>query len=329
MDGEAKAGRRLQVRRGVVKRDPEAPAARVPASSDNWDVVDTGIKPGELEQAMEEARAELLAKAPPRRRSRSGIKPAATPTIPDRPLRAAPAPAPAPAPAEPPPAAAPAPAPETPPMKAAEPVVAEPEPEEDLEPLPVLEFEFEVPGGTVSGPIVPLDKMIQYQKFVGEYLQTLDGAEAAKAAGLGTTRAQQQGHASALLRNPVVRTMIERQYRAIMVKTSASVERVWEEIAYAAFLDPGVLYNEDGEALPMAEIPEYARRALTEYKVKEGTIGEDGAFIERTLKFGSKDRAIEKLMRLHRMVDNDKMVLVNGDEFLAAMEEGRQRAASR
>ena len=216
-------------------------------------------------------------------------------------------------------------------MKAAEPVVAEPEPEpeEDLEPLPVLEFEFEVPGGTVSGPIVPLDKMIQYQKFVGEYLQTLDGAEAAKAAGLGTTRAQQQGHASALLRNPVVRTMIERQYRAIMVKTSASVERVWEEIAYAAFLDPGVLYNEDGEALPMAEIPEYARRALTEYKVKEGTIGEDGAFIERTLKFGSKDRAIEKLMRLHRMVDNDKMVLVNGDEFLAAMEEGRQRAASR
>ena len=35
------------------------------------------------------------------------------------------------------------------------------------------------------------------------------------------------------------------------------------------------------------------------------------------------------LVRLHRMTDNDKYVLVGGEEFLQAMEEGRARASNR
>src|SRR5690606_32530388 len=104
------------------------------------------------------------------------------------------------------------------------------------------------------------------------------------------------------------------------VCSSDLVERVWEEISYAAFADPVEAYDEDGNVLPPAQIPERLRRAMTKYKE-----GEHGVEIA----FGSKDAALEKLMRLHRMTDNDKMVLVNGEEFLRAMEEGRARAAGR
>lgn len=180
----------------------------------------------------------------------------------------------------------------------------------------------------VGTDLIPLSMLLRYNTFVEVYMQDLDGPAAAAAAGweCGGNKKKQAGHAAALLRNPYVRTRIEQQYRSIMAKTGATVERVWEEISYIAFLDPSVFYDDAGNVKPMSELPEGARRALTGMKVKEGSIGEDGHFVERELKYAGKDAAIEKLIRLHRMADNDKMVLINGDEFLAAMEEGRQRA---
>lgn|SRR5690606_29562080 len=182
----------------------------------------------------------------------------------------------------------------------------------ELPPLPTGE----------GGDLIPLSMLLRYNTFVEVYMQDLDGPAAAAAAGWdckGNKKAQ-AAHARWLLANPYIRTRIEQQYRAIMAKTNATVERVWEEISYAAFADPVEAYDEDGNVLPPAQIPERLRRAMTKYKE-----GEHGVEIA----FGSKDAALEKLMRLHRMTDNDKMVLVNGEEFLRAMEEGRERAAGR
>ena len=68
------------------------------------------------------------------------------------------------------------------------------------------------------------------------------------------------------------------------------------------------------------------RRAITGYKEVEKTFGEDGSSLEREIKFGGKDAAIDKLMKLMRMVDADKLVIIDGQDFLTAMEEGRERA---
>lgn len=298
-------GVRRTVRRSVAVRD----ADDVPALSD--------LVAKAEEQRAEDDITDVKPVARPRaRRSKSGISATAAPTIPKaEPVKVARPPEPVqdeqqadePAPPPPPP---------------------EPDPDDDLPPLPPLELQITLADGS-TGPLVPINKLTQCNAFAAAYLETLDAEEAAKAAGFTGNRAKLQGHASAMLRDPVVRTTIERQYRSIMAKTAATVERVWEEISYTAFLDPACLFSADGEPLPMCDIPEHARRALLGYEVKEGTIGEDGAFIERKLKFGGKDKAIDKLMRLHRMTDNDKMVLVNGDEFLSAMEEGRRRAAER
>ena len=199
-------------------------------------------------------------------------------------------------------------------------------PKQSVRPVPKPD-EPHLPTG-VGGDRIPLSMLLRYNTFVELYMESFDCAGAAKEAGwVGMNAAAQKAMGGALLRVPYIATRIEQQYRAIMAKTGATVERIWEEISYMALLDPSVFYDADGNVKPMSEIPEEARRALTGMKVKEGTIGDDGSFVERELKFAGKDAALDKLMRLHRMTDNDKYVIVGGEEFLQRMQEGRERAA--
>lgn len=192
-----------------------------------------------------------------------------------------------------------------------------------------VDDEIKLPTG-IGDDLIPVALLVRYNTFVTQYLETLDAPAAAKAAGWeGASRAQQNGYASALLRNPYVATMIDRQYRAIIAKTGATTERVWQEISHIAFLDPAEAYNDDGTPKPMEQIPEHVRRAITGRKRKVMTFGEDGEAVEEEIKFAGKDAALAKLMALHRMTDNDKYVVVNGEEFIQAMEEGRRRAADR
>ncbi|HEY3434241.1 MAG TPA: terminase small subunit [Solirubrobacterales bacterium] len=182
----------------------------------------------------------------------------------------------------------------------------------------------------IGDDLIPVDLLLRYNTFVETYLQTLDCAEAAKAAGwVAETEAGQRAAGGNLLRNPYVRTRIEQQYRAIIAKTGATVERVWEELSYIAFLDPSDAFDEAGNPKPIGKIPEHVRRCITGRKKVVKTFGEDGSSEEEELKFAGKQPALEMLTRLHRMTDNDKYVVVTGEEFTQAMEEGRARAASR
>lgn len=181
-----------------------------------------------------------------------------------------------------------------------------------------------LPSG-VGDDFIPGTMLVKYAAFVAAYLETGDAVEAVKTAGFPFANTQaQKAIASQLLRNPYVRQRIAEQYQAILAKTGATVERVWQEIARTAFADPGAAYGEDGEPLPMHAIPEETRRAITGYKVVEKTFGDDTS-VEKQVTFGGKDAALDKLMKLHRMVDTDKLVVLNGDDFLKAMEAGRER----
>ena len=182
----------------------------------------------------------------------------------------------------------------------------------------------------IGEDFVPGAMLVRYHLFVNKYLETGSPVDAAKEA--GWTSPSKQGMAAivrTLTSNPFIVKLLQDGYRSIIAKTGATVDRVWEEITYAAFLDPGVFYRADGSVKAMNEIPEEARRAITGMKIKEGTIGEDGEFIERELKYQSKDAALEKLMRLHRMVDQDKLVIIDGAELLERMEAARERVANR
>lgn len=177
---------------------------------------------------------------------------------------------------------------------------------------------------------IPGMMLVKYVKFVAEWLETGDVRKAVHAAGFNPISDK---HADTLggllLQNPWVRTQIRDQYQAILAKTGATVERVWQEISRIAFCDPGLAFDAHGEPLPMPKIPEDVRRAISGHKTVRKTFGEDGESEEKELKFAGKDAAIEKLIRLHRMVDQDKLVIISGADFEQRMEEGRQRAAQR
>ena len=180
---------------------------------------------------------------------------------------------------------------------------------------------------TARGDFVPINTMIQYQQFVSGVLATGNATQAARDAGFTAPNDNAMRQlANRLMQNPHVRDMLTEQYNALLAKLKATPERIWQEIVHMAFLDPKAFYNEDGTVKTMHEIPEEARRALTGYDIEEKTFGEM-TVVTRKVRYNNKTDGLERLMKLHGMLSDDKLVVLNGDEFMQALEAGRARAA--
>ena len=178
---------------------------------------------------------------------------------------------------------------------------------------------------TSSAEFVPINVLIQYQEFVAEYLSHGNAAKAARDAGFRAgTEAGQKNVATRLLENNTVREILTRQWQALQAKFRVTPERIWEELTHMAMLDPAEAFNEDGTVKQMHDIPEPVRRALTAYEIEERTFGET-TVVTRRVKFAGKEGGIEKLMKLHGMMRDDRLVILNGDDFINAMNEGLSR----
>lgn len=179
---------------------------------------------------------------------------------------------------------------------------------------------------------IPTSTLMKMHQFIMHYLETGDSVGSVVKAGFcadDDSLQRKRGIVSGLLNNDYVKRTITVQYNAIIAKTGATVERVWQEYARIAFCDIGKAYDENNEPLPFSKIPEDVRRAITGYKVVRKLFGEDGESVEKEMKFSGKQQALDQLARLHRMIDNDKLVVLDGEEMLKAMTEGRERARSR
>lgn len=181
---------------------------------------------------------------------------------------------------------------------------------------------------TARGDFVPINTMIQYQQFVAGVLATGNATQAARDAGFTAPNDNAMRQlANRLMQNPHVRDLLTEQYTALLTKLKATPERIWQEIVHMAFLDPAAFYNEDGTVKTMHEIPEEARRALTGYDIEEKTFGKDSTIITYKVRYNAKTDGLERLMKLHGMLSEDKLVVLNGDEFMQALEAGRARAS--
>lgn len=180
---------------------------------------------------------------------------------------------------------------------------------------------------TARGDFVPINLMIQYQQFVSAVLATGNATQAARDAGFTAPNDNAMRQlASRLMQNPHVRDMLTEQYTALLAKLKATPERIWQEIVHMAFLDPAAFYNEDNTVKAMREIPEEARRALTGYDIEEKTFGEM-TIVTRKVRYNAKTDGLERLMKLHGMLSDDKLVVLDGEEFMRALEAGRARAS--
>lgn len=136
---------------------------------------------------------------------------------------------------------------------------------------------------------------IRQSRFVAEYIKTGNGTQSAITAGYSPKTAAEQ--ASRLLTNIKIAAAVARPLR----NQGITIERVAQEAARLAFLNPQDFYDADGRMLSIKEMPEEAARAiagLEEEEIWSGK-GEDRELIGRLkkIKLAAKVPALELLGR--------------------------------
>jgi phage terminase small subunit len=135
------------------------------------------------------------------------------------------------------------------------------------------------------------------ETFARQYvILRFNGKQAAIAAGYSPKSAEFQ--ASALLKNPKVKRLIETLTAAQNKKHDFSVERTMEEIARCAFIDPRALFRADGSLKPIQELePDIAACIAGVEQTGKRT---------KRVKLTDKLRALDMLGRYHKIFAEDR-----------------------
>ncbi len=142
-------------------------------------------------------------------------------------------------------------------------------------------------------------------RFVEEYLIDLNATHAYKRAGFTCKNddvARVEG--CKLLAKPSIAKVIRRAINERTTRSKVKQDRVVQELACVALLDPADILDFTGDApvmLPASDIPEYARRAIASIKIRQVLDKTArGGFEEARvteIKFCDKNSALDKLMR--------------------------------
>lgn len=150
--------------------------------------------------------------------------------------------------------------------------------------------------------------------FVREYLVDLNASAAYLRAGYNTGNANVLG--PRLLANAGIQGAVQEAYQKRAVKVDLTAEQVLREIKTAAFLDPLELFASDGTMLPLRDIPEHARRAISGIEVEEifDGQGKDRVWVGRLrkIKLVSKEGTLTLAGR-HLGMFTDKTELTGKD----------------
>ena len=142
--------------------------------------------------------------------------------------------------------------------------------------------------------------------FVDEYLKDLNATQAAIRAGYSKKTAEWIGP-QLLTKNHVAEAVASRM-RAREKRTEITQDRVLQEYARLAFIDPAKLFDESGRPLPIQQMDEDTRRAIIGVDV--ATVGNDQMGIGEVLKLRLADKraALDSVAR-HLGMFNDKLDL--------------------
>ena len=153
------------------------------------------------------------------------------------------------------------------------------------------------------------------QQFVAEYLIDLNATQAAIRAGYSKRTAEWQG--PQLLGKTHVAEAVALAMKARSRRTEVTADRVLQEYAKLAFLDPRRFYDDKGCLIPVFELPADVAAALSgmEVTIERAGKDEDGKqeFADVTkIKFVDKKGALDSVAR-HLGMFNDKMALTGKD----------------
>lgn len=134
-------------------------------------------------------------------------------------------------------------------------------------------------------------------RFVTEYLIDLNATKAAVRAGYSEKSAEKIG--SRLLGNPGVSAALSEKQGQRLKRRDITAERVLDEIAKIAFLDPRKLFTSDGSLVPIHELDDDTAASVAGLEVNELSEGEGDqkhAFgLQKKVKIADKLRGLEML----------------------------------
>ena len=121
-----------------------------------------------------------------------------------------------------------------------------------------------------------------------------------------------------VLRKPGVAGRVKKQIAKHAKRYDTSPERLMEELSAIAFSDQQDLYDDTGHIRPLSEIPESARRAISDITPRD-----DGKGI-KSMKVVDKTKALQLLAKIQGMLTDKVEVTI--DETLAdRMARARKR----
>lgn len=109
------------------------------------------------------------------------------------------------------------------------------------------------------------------ERFAMEYLKDANGTQAAIRAGYSVRSAATTG--GLLLRDPDVQALIAQERAKLTARVGDDRERIIQELRHIAYFDPRELYDAQGKARPLHELPEHVARAVESVSVHTGRKG--------------------------------------------------------
>lgn len=160
------------------------------------------------------------------------------------------------------------------------------------------------------------------ERFVAEYLIDLNATQAAVRAGYSAKSADKQGYK--MLCHPAIAAALSAKQGQRLKRLEITADRVLEEIAKVAFLDPRKLFTSDGSLVPIHELDDDTAANIAGLEVNELFEGEGDqkhAFgLLKKIKLSDKLRGLEMLGK-HLKLFTER-VEVSGDrldELVAAI----------
>jgi len=148
-------------------------------------------------------------------------------------------------------------------------------------------------------------KLTEKQKrFCLEYLIDFNATQAAVRAGYSKKTSKQIG--SENLSKPVLQEFLAKKVTRVNEKLELTVERILEEQMRLAFVDTSKLFDEDGNLIPINELPEDITRAISSVNIEQISLTDDkgGETVTRKFRYKLWDKkdALAKLMQYMGML---------------------------
>lgn len=142
----------------------------------------------------------------------------------------------------------------------------------------------------------------------------------------GTVCVKHGGGAPQVQAKAAERLLADRLVMEFGLERARDPERVIAEIGCIAFTSVGDLFDEQGNMLPIKQLPKHVQAAIGNHETVTGNVDKGDGQSDRLIriKLWDKPKMLEMLAKHHKLIGDEKTVNVNFVAIDARIQEGRR-----